>query len=439
MGSLRWQFVSLIASCIIIESLCAPRQYLGTKRKTDAQICAAINRLHRYHPGYMTNEEMCQRYTVLLSLTNGVPNEAYAYWVQIMEKSTLEEHYEKVDLHNKSLLMMAAVDRFRVTKLAPAFIDLVDCIREIDTPSTKAYTENEEIVVIEDLYKQVLGLPNKKIDLRTLNMKKHHPTFRATLGNLFREYFDIDSLFDTSLAPAKDNKRSRLKDYSDFDSDPEEADREMRNAKQRKRYREHQLLQKRERSRLSNQRRRLLEPKWMLKRNRVEQRRSRARLRQQKPTADVERSSQPMDIQRKTWPSRRFRRTKAARLKIRREIDQYLNKLSEREDAQRLDPSCSGGHRFRVDFQAPPEPLNMSHPVPKGPEPAIGRQEMQPIPAHRAGANPTGSTLSTDQNVASFPTFDQLIRNSESQALDEWFEELFEASSPAATQKHIHP
>lgn len=279
----EWQLVSIAVVALTIGNTCGGpiKDPNDTRRMTDGKICGLIDRMRRYLPSYISLDERCQRYTVLLSLCGGVPNESLVFRVATMDKSNLSNHYEEMSLHNRTALLMAAADRYRITNLAPSFLELVDCIRQIDQPSAQGYVEHDEIVVIENLYRQVLGLPGITIDLKNLNLNRFHPAFRATLGNLFRQYFDIDGMCDTSLAPVRRHPHKPM-EPSGLASDPEEATRMLENIKQRIRYREHRLHQKRERSRLSNQRQRLLEPEIMHERYRAQQRRLRVRRRQQK-------------------------------------------------------------------------------------------------------------------------------------------------------------
>lgn len=236
-----------------------------------------LDYMHQLLDYGMPWDDRCRRYAVLLSLSArlGSPSASTTSEIATLDKSSLDEVYEQIEANMMSSFFMYAIDMYRITYLSPVFIDLVECLRRIGTQVAQGYTKNEELIITEDLYKQVLGLPHTIIDINNLDMTRYPPAFRANLGNLFREYFDIDSIIDTSVTPARPNVRWRA-------DDNDEATNKQRESRTERhlRYRERNLQRERERSRLNQQRMRVLQPELSRARNRVYQQQRRDRLKQ---------------------------------------------------------------------------------------------------------------------------------------------------------------
>lgn len=224
-------------------------------------VAHAINYMHyRYLPGSISREERCKRYAVFadIALSQRFPFEETVREVAMMEADNLDRHYDAMHIDRIIYVLMSAIDRYRVTKLLPQFIELIECLEQIEAPAIKTYLNNSELVLILDLYKQVLGLPCKMIDIKSVDLTKFRKAFWKTLRNLFGEYFDIDSIYsDALLASIEPNASSRSSNRPDI------ASTSQTRGEQRQSRRELFEYRRREYSRLTQQRLRMIDPKGM--------------------------------------------------------------------------------------------------------------------------------------------------------------------------------
>lgn len=202
-------------------------------------ISRAINFMQKSFHDHTPFEERCKRYAILTAraLFEKSAFESTVYNITSMSDNEVLRQYDELGTDKISSLYMTAIDRFRVTQLAPAFIDLIECLERIDTPLVKGYLGNQELVVIRDLYRQVLGLSGTKVDLRSLDLTKFRQAFWSALRNLFRQYLDVDSIFGPSC---REQEAELMKDQL---------------SRKQQRY-----IQHREHSRLKQQRLRLMYP-----------------------------------------------------------------------------------------------------------------------------------------------------------------------------------
>lgn len=68
--------------------------------------------------------------------------------------------------------------------MKPPFVELVACLRQIDTSLTGTYLD-EELELILGLYRQIVESPGFKIDLDAIDLRRFGPAFRTTLRALF--------------------------------------------------------------------------------------------------------------------------------------------------------------------------------------------------------------------------------------------------------------
>lgn len=219
-------------------------------KKRFNDVSQAINYMYERLPDDMSMEEKCKRYAVLSlkSLSEKRPYETTVSNVVTMDKNNLDRHYRTIDINRLSGLYMSAIDRYRITQLAPPFIDLVECLSQIDTTAVRSYLTNWELVVILDLYKQVLGLPGV-ISLHSLDITNFHSAFWSTLRNLFKQYLNIDRIFSGTV----------LKQIKNSMDPPEAIVGTSLSDVEDQRYRKQQFLnRRREQSRLAQQRLRIL-------------------------------------------------------------------------------------------------------------------------------------------------------------------------------------
>lgn len=230
----------------------------------------ALNYIHDSLPGNTPLEEKCQRYAVLLSMsaTLGVPYELSVSKLIMLDGYSLNLQYQKIDADDMSSFYMSAIDRYRITQLAPPFLEIIECLRMIDKPFVKVYLSNDELKIIVDLYKMVLGMPVTMVNLSGADLRTFHPSFQKTLRQLFQGHLNFDHTDD--LPEPRHNSRWRMINFADQNElnslglldDKQlaaEWQRQQRAIRQR-RYREKHVHRRREWSRLTQQRLRLLNP-----------------------------------------------------------------------------------------------------------------------------------------------------------------------------------
>lgn len=155
----------------------------------------ALNRLHAALPGNMTLDDKCRRYAIassILGTTGGAREQVVADILQL-EENTLLQHYRNINPVDLGPLFMNAIDGYRLSQLGPALVDVVECLRRLDTPPARNFLKKKEFNIIMQLYNQVLHSPDTKIDLSGFNFDKMHPSFKVSLVNLFGRYLPDDT------------------------------------------------------------------------------------------------------------------------------------------------------------------------------------------------------------------------------------------------------
>lgn len=135
-------------------------------------------------------EFRCERYPILLSraeITTGPILVKTVKQLTNPSRNFLNENLRHIDMQKYISLVMAAIDRYRTTKLGPGFIDLIDCLKRIDRPEIKQYLCDDELSLIEDLYRQVLATPNIRFNLDGWKWPRFHIRFMLTLRQLFKD------------------------------------------------------------------------------------------------------------------------------------------------------------------------------------------------------------------------------------------------------------
>lgn len=331
-------FLSALAISNIDSGEIDERNFLLLESGRFKDISSAINFIHGILPSESPIEQRCIRYAILLDigLDERSPFKHTVIEIAMKDDDGLGKQYGKISIDRLIYAYMSAIDRYRVTRLAPPFIDLVECLRRIDRPVAKAYLNNQELVVILDLYRQILGLNGTEIDIKSLDLTKFRHTFCSTLRCLFREYLDIDSIFCRNLLE-KLEPDLRM-DSKDFDSagmstsDSTEQERYQLNREQQS------LKRRREQARLRQQRFRILNPTLIVKYKEEQRRLDQAeRLILAKPptTAEEMRAKQLIEEKRK-------RRNSKRRLRYRQlqEQRQYQQQLLISGSASKEQPPC---------------------------------------------------------------------------------------------------
>lgn len=145
-------------------------------------------------------ESRCKRYVVLLSMAanKGIPYETTVSQLSSLQEHTVDAHSRNVDARRKSMLLMAAIDRYRVSKLEPPFIELLQCLKQIDLPQVQVYLSDRELILLENLYYHILSSPDSKIDMSQVNVDDLHPDFFRTLRIIFSGHLKEETISTVS-------------------------------------------------------------------------------------------------------------------------------------------------------------------------------------------------------------------------------------------------
>lgn len=240
----------------------ANRMSMLSKAGRFRDIAQAVNFLkENLHPN-MAFEEQCKRYAVLsdISLAVKFPYKKTLLEVATMELDVLNEQYDQLGIERISYGYMSVIDRYRVTKLAPPILDLIECLKKIDRPTVRTYLANEELNIIIDLYKQVLEQPEKEIAAGNVNLKRLRPVFRNKLRNLFSDYCDIDKI----LGIPSSSSQNPIHPSSKSESSSAEA-QSIEQSRESELEKQSSLERRREMARLKQYRRRVLYPELRLR------------------------------------------------------------------------------------------------------------------------------------------------------------------------------
>lgn len=245
----------------------------------------ALNYLHSCLPDDMPLEEKCKRYAVLLSMpsTNGIPYGASVISLAAQDAVSLNEYYWSIDAIRLGAYYMSAIDGYRISKLAPPFIDLVECLRRMNSRESREYLGNQELNIVIDLYKQVLGISNATIryDINTILQRELRSGFREMLRVLFSDHPVIGKQSNENVMSQYQRRRRIRANLAGSSSSlaGTESGRRRHSIRQQQ-YRERNLLRERERSLYKHYRMKILDPEALRKRDRTRKQRSRDRLRQ---------------------------------------------------------------------------------------------------------------------------------------------------------------
>lgn len=298
---------------------------------------SAVNYIHESLADKSSPEDKCKRYALLLALiaATGLPYQSSVRDIINLDPDNLNERYQAIGESNLSALYMRAIERYRFTRLAPPFMELIDCLNKMDTPLTEQYLANRELRVIVELYRQISELPARRIRLEDTDLTEFHPTFLATLRKLFEGYLDVDHLIEEShLRPHRHNINRESIDPEEIvpssslsPHQKAEVQRKRRVLRQQN-YRERNLVKHREQARLAQRRFRMLKPEEMRERNRIHKQEQRKRQRQEEAKA-------MRDMFKLTPEERRQRRIERRRDRRHRErlkkIEEYLQQQQERQ------------------------------------------------------------------------------------------------------------
>lgn len=250
---------------------CSPLSEILCRTRRFKDMPAAINYIHSYLPAGMELQEKCKRYAALLSLAPsvGVPYESNAFRVLTMDQDSLNERYNEIGIKCLEQSYMLAIEGYRVRQLSPPFLEIIECLRQIDTPEAKAYLETEELTIIIDLYEQTLGAPPKKVDLRSIDLSTFRHEIRRSIQFLFSDYFEHFGYYRTG---------ENCTHLTDVPSSSTNAPTKGKKDKQKNR--DLLMFRRRERARLAQQRLRAIHPEQMREDCRKRQQLRREKLKQ---------------------------------------------------------------------------------------------------------------------------------------------------------------
>lgn len=259
MDLLKWMYLAISLSvlrCISCgQNETAPQNPRNLKRFQD--IPQALNYMYGYLPEFMPMEEKCKRYAVLASCTpNGLPYESTVKEIVMMHNNILNRHYRELEPDKLILLYSTTIDRYRVTQLAPPFIDLIECLKNIDIPEATEYAFDEELVLLLDIYKRILGRTDTVLELEKLDLFKFPQAFFAALNQLFKGFIEVDMALDSAYQPSITITRTlQPGEQLPFYSKRELTDEQIK-------------FRRRERSRLAQRRIRILDAESLRNQNR---------------------------------------------------------------------------------------------------------------------------------------------------------------------------
>lgn len=279
--------VTFLAFVILINQYldCSPPvdDDLYTESRRFRDVPRALNFIHELLTDHVPLVEKCKRYAVLLAMAaaTGLPHEQTVRELIALDDRHLDIHYQAIDVNSLSSLYMCATERYRVNKLAPPFLEILQCLESINNPAVKVYLDDPELKTIVNIYRRVLGLNDTETDLEGLDMSMFHPAFVTNLRLLFGALLDFDHLCATSQVRLVELDASRHP--SDLTTNIESSSSHQHDGNQLmsgKDNKEEYLAKCRERARLAQRRLRMLEPDRMREQNRKHKRQYRARKRQ---------------------------------------------------------------------------------------------------------------------------------------------------------------
>lgn len=259
-----WKYLALAIASLSTTIRCSPNEGDDIEDTAPCNFAEAVNRLYRTLPDEMPLESKCKRYAVMLSIfkTRVAPNQLALLQVSALQGDILNLLYEGISKTDLTRRYIAAIDVYRTSHLEPAFIDLFECLRRVDTPLAKTYLNDKELSLIVDLYKQALGPPPTVIDLDLVDLSTFHPAFRTALKNLFGRHFETTQRISTGRKSRLDTLNACPQAQLRSPEQSPDITDELLNRIEKKRYwqhkfRERHLTRIREKDRIRKRRKRL--------------------------------------------------------------------------------------------------------------------------------------------------------------------------------------
>lgn len=253
-----------------------------------------IDLLYERLPEGTTLGDKCKRYAVLLMIVGSrdhAHREAANFLAQL-DPNDLESIFRRIDENDMIASYMKAIDEYITNRPSPAFLEIIECLRHFKSHFVKRYLRSRELTVVEGLYRLVLHSPDKKIDIRHLDLSQFHPWFVENLKFLFRSHLEEESTgsqpeepqeYLQYIQPVSKYRRKNLKSQQAKEQLTEERMLEIRLERRRKanregsrRYRRLNSQRYREQERLRHRRLRMIYPERIREneRRRVQRRRA---------------------------------------------------------------------------------------------------------------------------------------------------------------------
>lgn len=145
------------------------------------------HRPHRSLPDQMPLKAKRVRYAVSLWMleTEGITGQLALLQLSGLREDILALLYEEINAADLASRYMTAIDTYPRKQLEPAFIDLIECLMMLDTPSIRTFLNDPELAIIVRSYKLALGPLAAILDLESVDLRQFSTSFRATLKKLF--------------------------------------------------------------------------------------------------------------------------------------------------------------------------------------------------------------------------------------------------------------
>lgn len=209
MKSIKCLHLAIVAA-IIGQLRCSPigTEDLGGYKLTD--VPTAINYIDSMLPDEMTLEEKCKRYAILsrLHAPKSRIHKRPVSLVLNMQDKQVNQEFENMGVDELIESYMTLIDNYRgSSRLAPPFLDLIECLSRIDDPNAEMYLHSPELVLIVKLYKRILERPDTKIDLREFDLNAYHPAFVVSLRLIFKENLEGEFAEPSTSDPSQQASR----------------------------------------------------------------------------------------------------------------------------------------------------------------------------------------------------------------------------------------
>lgn len=167
-------------------------------------ISDAIIYLYKRLPDEMILADKCKRYAIMTSYLKPMGrlhNKAVSQVLR-MSLDELNQVYQEFSPDRVGAFYMTAIDGFRAaSSLGPPFLELIECLKELNNISLKPYLDDEELNIIIELYEHVLESPDTKIDLNLIpNVDRFRRAFVVSLLNMFEDNIPYDPEISQDLA-----------------------------------------------------------------------------------------------------------------------------------------------------------------------------------------------------------------------------------------------